>query len=89
MSDLAHHQTEEVQQGRNQDLAEGPRIIYFKFGNLHVAQLGGSGACPWRNFLNGAIWCIFASDFSKIKFFYIIIFKNYHFLYKNTCYFHR
>ena len=51
-------------------------------------------APPRENFLNGAFWCIFGSDFkkiSKITIFYKIIinyhffykkFKNYYFLYK-------
>ena len=32
-------------QWRPQDLAGGPKIFFFRFGNLHVKKLGGLGAC--------------------------------------------
>ena len=68
-------------QGRPQDLGGGGQeFFFFRFGNLHVAILGGSGACsPEKFFLNGAIWCVLGCIltrfclyfFSKISIFYI------------------
>ena len=76
-----------VYQGRPQDLAGGggPRIFFFRFGNLHVAKpcalLGGfGGMSPRENFLK---WCnlvrfgVYFDPILSLK-----NFKNYHFLYK-------
>ena len=77
-------------QGRPQDLGRGGAKKYF-LSDLDIcmlrndmlrmakpcALLGAFGACPPKNFfLNGAIWCIFGSDFvfkefKKLPFFYI------------------
>ena len=52
----------------------GPRKIFFRFGNLHVAKLGGPGGMPPppRNLFEmvqfGAFWCIYGSDFVFKKF---------------------
>ena len=59
----------------------GPRNYFFRFGNLHVAKLGGFGGMPPRkNFLK---WCnlvrfgVYFDHILSLK-----NFKNYHFLYK-------
>ena len=57
-----------IQQGRSQDLVEvgGAKIIFFGFGNLHVAKpcalIGGSGAF-FKMVQFGGFWCIYSSDF--------------------------
>ena len=76
------------QQGRPQDLGGGgARNFFFRFGNLHVALLGGfGGMLPRENFLK---WCnlvrfrvyfdqILSLFFSKNAIFYI---KNKYFRY--------
>ena len=70
-------------QGRSQDLAGVARMIFFRFGSLHVvkrcALLGGFGGMPPReNFIN---WCnlvrfgVYLDQILSLK-----NFKNYHFL---------
>ena len=55
-------------QGRSQDLGGGPRNIFIRFGNLHVASAmrfarGVWGHAPTISFFLivqfGAFWCIF------------------------------
>ena len=54
----------QMYQGRSQDLGGGARIFFFRFGNLHVALLGGfEGMPPRENLFKmvqfGAFWCVF------------------------------
>ena len=62
----------------------GARIFYFRFGNLHVAKLGGFGGMPPPPRENFYKWCnlvrfgVYFDQILSLKFF-----KNYHFYIKN------
>ena len=90
---VGDNQISEMWQGRPQDLAwGGPRIFFFRFGNLHVAKRHVAhgedmriarrvrGHAPPRNFSKWCNFVRFGVYFDQIL--SLKNFKNYHFLYK-------